>query len=225
MSTATCLERAAVRSSVSPVRTLPCHAASAMPVSHHAHAGSSRGDSNLAISDAFVADILKPYRPNVRYLKSAEIDLVRRDEPAWRRAVRTGLLTGTGRFAIGDSCYIDDTGHFNAVEFNICYNQLAYVLFAKCIEGRHVPELSFLDFAEFKRQQLPSWLIVGIEDVRFTRQLCRREFTGVLSVDRMSKVRSTRFFFTTIAFADREGVKASGAVVLAYSHSECGADR
>ena len=38
-----------------------------------------------------------------------------------------GLISAKGRFSIPDSCYIDDTGHFNAVEFNICFNQLAYV--------------------------------------------------------------------------------------------------
>ncbi|NET17718.1 MAG: hypothetical protein F6K08_35290 [Okeania sp. SIO1H6] len=35
-----------------------------------------------------------------------------------------------GQFSIGESCYIDDTGHLNAVEFNICYNQLLYVAIA-----------------------------------------------------------------------------------------------
>ena len=45
------------------------------------------------------------------------------------------LITGKGRFSIPESCYIDSTGHFNAVEFNICYNQLAYVLFAGCINA------------------------------------------------------------------------------------------
>jgi len=178
-----------------------------------------------AVPDAFLADILKPYRPNARYLKSATIGTVSRGSLAPRCPFSKRLLSGTGRFAIGDSCYIDDTGHFNAVEFNICYNQLAYVLFGKCIESRNVPELGFLDIAEFKQQQLPNWLIVGIEDVRFTRQLCRRDFTAALSVDRVSTVRSTRFFFTTIAFADFEGVKASGAVTLAYSGPSGGADR
>ncbi|MGW6540873.1 FcoT family thioesterase [Streptomyces sp. NPDC055051] len=45
-------------------------------------------------------------------------------------------LTGSGMFTIPEPCYIDDTGHFNAVEFNICYNQLAYYTLAAMIRDR-----------------------------------------------------------------------------------------
>jgi FcoT-like thioesterase domain len=130
------------------------------------------------------------------------------------------LFTATGTFSIGESCYIDDTGHFNAVEFNICFNQLAYVAFAKCIDEGLVPELAFLDFAAFQRGQLPSWLIVGVDGVRFSKQLDRRAFSAELTVVRMSAVRGTKFFFTTIAFSDSEGVKTTGSVVLSYNGSD-----
>jgi FcoT-like thioesterase domain len=130
------------------------------------------------------------------------------------------LFTATGTFSIGNSCYIEDTGHFNAVEFNICFNQLAYVAFAKCIDEALVPELAFLDFDGFQRGQLPSWLIVGIDGVRFSKQLDRRAFSAELTVVRMSSVRGTKFFFTTIAFSDSEGVKTSGSVVLSYNGSD-----
>ena len=84
----------------------------------------------IAISDTFVADILKPYRPRATYLRSAEITQFS-EEALEDSASDVSLVTGAGRFSIPESCYIDDTGHFNAVEFNICYNQLAYVVFAK----------------------------------------------------------------------------------------------
>src|SRR5882724_11344285 len=81
----------------------------------------------MDISDTLVADILKPYRPHARYLRSAQITHFR-DKAAEGIAANKGLVTAAGRFSIPESCYIDDTGHFNAVEFNICYNQLAYVM-------------------------------------------------------------------------------------------------
>ena len=35
-------------------------------------------------------------------------------------------------------CCIDDTGHFNSVEFHICYNQTLYYTVAKSVQERLV---------------------------------------------------------------------------------------
>jgi len=86
-----------------------------------------------------LADILRPYRPHARYLKSAEITAFR--AKAADDKSKTALVTAGGRFSIPESCYIDDTGHFNAVEFNICFNQLAYVAFGKCLEANILKNL------------------------------------------------------------------------------------
>jgi hypothetical protein len=177
----------------------------------------------IDISDTFIAAILKPYRVNAQYLKSAQI-IHFSDKVATSNAA---FVKGTGRFAIPESCYIDDTGHFNAVEFNICYNQLAYVLFGKCIElgvlqkfnkklgDKTVSGLS-MSMTDYKRRQLPSMLIVGIEGVRFFKELKSGDFSGALSINRVAPVGGAYFFFTSIAFADSEGVKAKGSVVLAF---------
>jgi hypothetical protein len=75
-----------------------------------------------------------------------------------RRADRTAQAP-----AIPESCYIDDTGHFNAVEFNICFNQLAYVLFGKCVDAgilqklRH-EKVNVISFPDYKLHRLPSML-------------------------------------------------------------------
>jgi len=87
----------------------------------------------LAIANEFTAEILKPYRENATYLKAAEI--VEVNDKTAIAGTDQKLIIGKGRFSIPESCYIDSTGHFNAVEFNICYNQLAYVLFAGCINA------------------------------------------------------------------------------------------
>jgi hypothetical protein len=174
----------------------------------------------LAIPAAFVTEILTPYRANAKYLKSAEITHVRTCA-AGEETV--GIVTGRGRFSIQESCYIDDTGHFNAVEFNICYNQLAYVVFGHCIASGILQQLTpswdekvQLSYADYKLHQLPSMLITKLEG-RFSKQLKSDDFSGELTVNRISGAGRAYFCFTTIAFSNAEEVKSRGSVVLAFS--------
>jgi hypothetical protein len=167
----------------------------------------------LEISDAFVAGILKPYRPVAKYLKSAHIAQVR--DTAESCSGESTLMRGWGTFAIPESCYTHCDG-FNAPEFNICYNQLAYVLFGKCIEARVLDDLGFISFADYKRHQLKSWLIVSITSHYF-KTLDTQQFVGELTLDRAAPRGHAGFFFTRIAFCDADGVKAEGSVTLAFS--------
>jgi hypothetical protein len=189
---------------------------------HSAKRGEREGGHRLpmAISDAFVADILKPYRAHATYLRSAEITQFS-EQALENNASDVSLVTGTGRFSIPESCYIDDTGHFNAVEFNICYNQLAYVVFAKCVDAGLMHQLwrvnvDIPSFAEYKRHQLPAMLIARVDGVRFFKPMKSDDFRGELSIDRMTLLGQAGFFFTSITFSDCEGVKAKGSVVLAF---------
>ena len=168
----------------------------------------------MIVPDRFVADILGPYRPNAKYLRSAEITQLREEDGSPGR--RVPILTAAGRFAIPESCYIDDTGHFNAVEFNICYNQLAYVMFGTCFETGVVDKLRVLTPVEYRRHQLQSCFIVSIES-RFLKQLKGADFRGELVLNKLSWVGGVLFCFTAITFSDSEGVKAQGSVVLAFN--------
>jgi len=178
----------------------------------------------MPISEAFVAEILKPYRSNAKYLKSAQITQVS-EEAQQDAASKVSLVTGVGRFSIPESCYIDDTGHFNAVEFNICFNQLAYVVFGKCVEAGLLQQVwpvsaNYLSsFTEYKRHQLPAMLIVRVDGVRFFKPMKSNDFRAELSIDRMTMLGPAGFCFTTITFSDCEGVKAKGCVVLAFQPS------
>jgi hypothetical protein len=53
----------------------------------------------IAISDAFVAEILKPYRSNAKYLKSAEITQFS-EEANYDSTSKVSLVTGAGRFSM-----------------------------------------------------------------------------------------------------------------------------
>ena len=89
------------------------------------------------ISKDFIDDILKPYRKHAQYLKSAELTHFQDKCSCATKGKDAGLITAKGRFSIPESCYIDDTGHFNAVEFNICFNQLAYVCLRQVPGSQH----------------------------------------------------------------------------------------
>jgi hypothetical protein len=177
----------------------------------------------LAISDEFIAGVLRPYRENARYLKSAVITQFDEKAIAPDTASNGSIITGSGRFSIPESCYIDATGHFNAVEFNICFNQLAYVLFGKCVDAglmqRYVPSLGkqMPSMTEYDRYQLPAMVIVRMEGVRFLKQMQSLDFHGEMTLNRMSFLGPVCFLFTSIAFSDHEGLKAKGSVVLAFS--------
>lgn len=177
----------------------------------------------IAIPKAFIGDILEPYRPNARYLRAATIDGFQDKRLQAPTGKDAGLVAASGRFSIPESCYIDDTGHFNAVEFNICFNQLAYVVFGKCIEDGILHQLrleaSSFSFADFKRHQLSSMLIVKVES-RYYKQMRSDDFTGHLRIERISASAGAYFCFTSITFADSEGVKCKGTVLLAYSPAE-----
>src|ERR1041384_5399948 len=101
------------------------------------------GAAPARADDGLLAEVMRVYLPHCRYLKSAEL-------------AATPELTAIGRFEIGDSCYIDDTGHFNAVEFNICYNQLAYYLIAKTVQEGLLPAFQGWNLDDFWRLQLPN---------------------------------------------------------------------
>jgi hypothetical protein len=178
----------------------------------------------MPISATFVAEILKPYREHARYLKSAELTQFSR-EALRDSSSKASLVTGVGSFSIPESCYIDDTGHFNAVEFNICFNQLAYVVFGKCVEAglmdqlwRGIADMDWKtpSFTDYKRKQLPAMLIVRVDGVRFFKPMQSDDFHAELRVERMTLLAQAAFFFTSISFSDSEGVKAKGNVVLAY---------
>jgi hypothetical protein len=173
-----------------------------------------------AISKSFIDDILKPYRSHAQYLKSAELTHFQDKSSTATKGKDAGLISAKGRFSIPESCYIDDTGHFNAVEFNICFNQLAYVAFGKCLEANILKNLRLegasVSFADFKRHQLANMLIVSIES-RYYKMLKSDDFTAELTINRISASAGAYFVFTSITFADAEGIKAKGTVLLAFA--------
>jgi hypothetical protein len=152
-----------------------------------------------------LARILAPYKPHCQYLQTASVE-----------SSRTGrsIAAAWGRFSIPESCYIANTGHFNAVEFNICYNQLTYCLLAKCIEGNVLESFAGWTLADFSRRQLSHFLIARFFS-SFQKPLTGRAFEGRVEVVKIAVRRDATFMKTICRFDDDCGGGAEGGATIA----------
>ncbi|WP_030381654.1 MULTISPECIES: FcoT family thioesterase [unclassified Streptomyces] len=161
------------------------------------------GDAEL------IGQVLRPYRDHSRYLRQARVSR------------QPDGVSAQGRFSIAESCYIDDTGHFNAVEFNICYNQLGYYLLAKCIEEDLFDAFATWSMADFWERQLSDVLIYRISS-RYRRMINPRSFEGeiVFQKPRVSARpdnASIMSLETTCSFWDSDGGSADGTGKIAFT--------
>ncbi|NET10227.1 MAG: hypothetical protein F6K16_37115 [Symploca sp. SIO2B6] len=116
-----------------------------------------------------------------------------------------------GEFSIGESCYIDSTGHFNAVEFNICYNQLFYVAIAHACSKRLLSSLQDLTLDQFYVKQLPNIYITYLES-HYKRVIDSSHFIGILKINKTKRMRKRVIFKTEIEFLDYNEGLAYGKV-------------
>jgi hypothetical protein len=169
---------------------------------------------NLALTDidaGFVKRVLKPYRDNCCYLKKAYFQM--------QEGLGVQGMLMNGEFSIPDSCYIDDTGHFNAVEYNICYNQIAYVHLGHCIKNGLIPELSDFDVDTFFEKQLSNFLIANLSS-SFQSLLNAKHFYGTFGIHMMKKTSRCTFIKTYCHFHDDEIGKSKGEITLAVLRPE-----
>ncbi len=152
-----------------------------------------------------VERVLAPYKPNCRYVREA-----------WVResADPTRLVEIEAKLAIPESCYIDDTGHFNSVEFNLCYNQLVYLLMAQCVVGDLLAPFARMDLAEYLRRQLPDVLIHDFQS-KFKKPIHMRDFLGRVWITNFSERRRFLLLHTGVEYEDSSGGASSGSVSLA----------
>jgi hypothetical protein len=168
----------------------------------------------------FVAKVLSCYFDHTTYLKQVTVTSQARQ----RRGSEQGKdVSALGTFRIDQSCYIQSTGHFNAVEFNICFNQLAYVLYAHCFANRffqeHRPEwgdrLSRFTPESFDQNQLSSMLIVKLSS-NFKKEIRSPQFHGELEIGKIRATGDCVFTTNHVSFYDANGGFAEGDVTLAF---------
>jgi len=166
--------------------------------------------------------ILKPYKQHCRYLKRAEVECppgpgANGHTRASADASAGALAIAHGEFEIPESWYIDDTGHFNSIEFNLCYNQLVYVLMGHCVANKLVAPLARLTLDEYARRQLPDVLIVRLES-HFKKAMVSGRFRGRVWIRDASERGRLLMLRTGCEFEDGNGGFSEGEIVLAISH-------
>lgn len=161
-----------------------------------------------AADEELLARVLLPYKEHCKYVRSAVVEH------------RAGTVSARCEFAIGESCYIDDTGHLNSVEANICYNQMMYYLVAKSVQEGLLPGFACWTLEDFWRHQLPDILIARFSG-NFRRPVNARSFAGEMefaSVTRHAPAGGSPFLVaeTSYRYWDAEGGRCDGAAKLAF---------
>ncbi len=154
----------------------------------------------VTIKKSTLDAVLEPYyKPQAQYLKSAELEY-----PAI-----------TGVFEISQPCYVEDTGHFNAVDLLICYNQLSYAGFAEAKQMGIIPELGTVTLEEFKALQLKNMLIAHVDKMRFKEQISTlNQIHGTVKVEKVIPGRMNLPYFFKTTYNSENG-KATGEIGLA----------
>ncbi|WP_329222759.1 FcoT family thioesterase [Streptomyces sp. NBC_01485] len=157
--------------------------------------------------------VLVPYKPNCRYLKSAELSVATESGGDAISSIRCA-------FEIPESCYIDDTGHFNAVEFNICYNQMVYYILAKSVKEGVAEPFDSWTMEQFWERQLPDMFIIDYLHSSFRRRMNGKRFWGELKIVGTSQWEGIEegpwiLIDTTCRFWEESGGKSQGKARLA----------
>ncbi|ONH31469.1 FcoT family thioesterase [Pseudofrankia asymbiotica] len=159
--------------------------------------------------------VLRPYRQHCKYLRSAVVRAVPDSTGEYR--VRAECA-----FEIPYSCYIDDTGHFNSVEFNICYNQMIYYTIAKTVQEKLAPPFSSWMMDDFWRRQLSDILITDFRS-EFRRQMSGRRFVGYLNITGTAEWEGSDLrpalvvLRTACGYSDDAGGECRGTVTVAIT--------
>jgi hypothetical protein len=173
--------------------------------------------TRLPTDEALLHRVLTPYRgKGCEYLKSAEV-ICEGD------VADGGRLAAECTFEIPESCYIDSTGHFNSVEFNICYNQMAYYTIAKSVQDGLLEQFRHWTLDDFWRLQLGDILITDFRS-SFRSQMRGRRFDGELTIvdvarlDRSDQWAPLVVLRTDCRFSEPSGGRCSGGARIAITN-------
>ena len=165
------------------------------------------------VSQDLLKLFLEPYKEDCKYLKEAQFYR----ENSSQDSRKLGFIKG--QFSIPNSCYIDDTGHFNSVEFNICYNQLFYVFIAHAIENQLLKVMNDWDLESYKYRQLSDFLIVKFSSA-FKKPIDPRNFQGTLSINKCTARGNLIMMKTSCNFYDNNEGWAEGDITIAILNGE-----
>lgn len=91
-------------------------------------------------------------------------------------------------FSIKESCYLfPSSGHFNAVEALMCFNQMFYVALLDCIDRKMLSFYNHITPDDFNQHRRKVY-ILELEKVRFKRQIDNNSFHGKLELKPIHKI-------------------------------------
>jgi hypothetical protein len=170
------------------------------------------------IPDGDLSYVLRPYRDHCKYLKKCSMEYAPVSDGVNADASEASIVAH-GELSIGESCYIDSTGHFNAVEFQICANQLMYAMGAEVTRKRIVRAFASMDLAGYYDRQLPNVLITNVTSA-FRKVMNPRRFRGRLQLDRAYTIRERAFWECSLVYTDDDGGLADGNIVVTMALGE-----
>lgn len=165
-----------------------------------------------------LAHVLRVYRNNCKYLKQLSFQYTPTSAGVSADESEASIVAH-GELSIPESCYIDSTGHFNAVEFQICANQIMYALGAECARLRLVRAFGDMDLEGYYERQLSNVLITNVT-AAFLRVMNPRQFRGRVQLDRSYCMRDRVFWECTVMYSDDDGGLADGNIVATIGLGE-----
>lgn len=182
----------------------------------------------VQVDKALLAQTLECYFPHVRYLQQAEVEYGEGGS-SFPSEVGSCLAIGRGCFEAPPAWYIQSTGHFNAIEFNLVYNQLAYVLLAQCVESGALPLLStHIAKGEFHSRMLGDILILKYA-VTFHKAMDSSSFQARVAIQKTMERGGLVFLKThcrvssNVDLGNQAAWSSRGDVLLAVVRSEASA--
>ncbi|NJL81345.1 MAG: hypothetical protein HC836_12955 [Richelia sp. RM2_1_2] len=167
------------------------------------------------VSQDLLDAFLKPYKQDCKYLKKAQFQYPLSSDLIENPTTNVkSLWFIKADFSIPESCYIDDTGHFNSVEFNICYNQLFYIIIAYLVKNQLLEVMKSWNLETYRYRQLRDFLIVKFSST-FKKPINSNHFKGALSINKVSTRGNLIMLKTSCAFYDDNGGWSEGDVTIA----------
>ncbi len=169
------------------------------------------------ISEKYLVELLEMYtKKNTRYVKNARTTIIVPEQKNTDIIVKAELSVQLPVY-LDHSSYYGNNGHFNAVEFIICANQLGYIYFAAlALNQRLNLKDKMVDFNQLVHQKMIDDIYIAkIKEVKFKKPIKPKNFFGEFRIKKEFDVKHTKFFDVEINFYDDEDGYATGQILSA----------
>ena len=144
--------------------------------------------SEEIINKALVTYIAK----NTRYITQAQVYNV-------GNAIRLDA-----QFSIKESCYLSPgSGHFNAVEALMCFNQMLYVAILGGINEHLFPFYANITPDDFNQNRRKVFLL-EFEKIKFKKQINNNSFFGFIEIKPLHKIKDKIYVDCRLGFGNTE---------------------